>query len=92
MKWFLLSSMIVVSGCAGYTAEGIDRVKEFADNAAIVVLADTCAMALGGYFRLENPNHKLGSALLCDPNASPPITVEDVLRLMGTPNVIVPKG
>ncbi len=78
MKWLFLSVMVLASGaCAS-----IDKAKRIADSIATVVIADTCAMSLGSYFRLENPNHKAGSTLLCDPNAQAPITREDVLRLL----------
>ena len=77
--------LMLMSGCAaagGFTQAAIDEAKRAADVAAGVFVADTCAMTLGAYHRLPNPNHKLGADLICDPNATAPITAEDVLRLM----------
>ena len=68
---------LAISGCTtglpGAVEGGIARAKMTADSAAAVFLADTCAMTLGAYHRLENPNHQLGADLICDPdiNLSP---------------------
>ena len=81
----LLVMALLMSGCAaagGYTQAAIDEAKRAADVAARVFVADTCAMTLGAYHRLPNPNQKLGANLICNPNAKGPITAEDVLRLM----------
>lgn len=75
----LVPVLILLSGC---TTEGIERAKKAADTAAKVFIADTCAISLGAYFRLPNPNHKTGAELICDPNANAPITLEGMRRLM----------
>ena len=78
----MLLVILLLGGCAGFTQAGVDAARRAADTAASVFVADTCAMTLGAYHRLENQNHRLGATLICDPNARAPITAEDVLRLM----------
>ena len=84
LTWIPIAFLVIVllGGCAGLTQEGLDRAKRAADTAAKVFIADTCAISAGAYFRLPNPNHRVGVNLICNPNAKAPITAEDVLRLM----------
>ena len=82
MKWLFVVGILFLGACTGYTAEFIEKAKGFADNSADIFLAGTCAIDLGSYYRLENPNHRAGATLICDPNAKAPMRKEDVLRLL----------
>ena len=71
---------ILLGGCTpmanAYVRGVVDQVKTGADSTAEVLDAATCGKTVGAYFRLKDPRHKVGTNLLCDPNATLP-TADD---------------
>ena len=67
----MLVLALLLSGCSeadrALINTSIDKVEYGADSAAEALVKAPCAMTLGAYFRLENPNQRDGAKLLCNP-------------------------
>ena len=66
-----LLGAFLLTGCVG-------RVKEFNDTAATALIQSICAMTVGAFNRLENPNDKRGVDLLCGGDGEDPVTLKDL--------------
>ena len=74
MRSSVLALILLLSGCAGFQAGvpvAIEKGRAAADTAAQANLALTCAVTVGAYFRLENPNQQRGIGLICSPGQTP---------------------
>ena len=73
VKCFALALVISLALSLGGCSEGgrallnlsVEKVEYGADSAAEALVKAPCAMTLGAYFRLENPNQRKGAELLC---------------------------
>ena len=73
-----IAGLLLLSGCAEVAAGlegGTEKARTAKDLEARVLIDSTCAMGIGAWNRLKNPNEQVGAMLLCGGQSNELLTI-----------------
>lgn len=62
---------LVLAGCT-QVSEGVETIKDAADEAAKIAIQWPCGVTIGSFYRVLSRRYRAGVTLLCDPDATLP--------------------
>lgn len=93
---FAFTAAILIAAAACTTSQkaiaeaGLDNVRSGNDTIASALIAATCGMTVGAYYRLEDELDRRGVALLCGGPSAPPLTADDFVLIDRAATLLTP--
>ena len=86
----LLVSAACTTSQKAVAEAGIEKVKSGNDTIAAGLIAATCGMSVGAYYRLDNELTQRGVAMLCGGPSAEPLTADDLALIERAAPFLVP--